>query len=64
VFFQIHEVYYNDQNIPTGYTENGARIISEDFKGLEWTLNNMLECLKKPVLWAGEKFPQEYENNK
>jgi hypothetical protein len=59
VYLSIHEVYYTN-GIPDSYTLNPITIGSEDLKGIKWTLNRMKECLKKPILWAGESFPNEY----
>jgi hypothetical protein len=60
VYFSIHEVFYNGEGIPNGYTSNPITIGSEDLKGIKWTLNRMKECVKKPILWAGDYFPFEY----
>jgi hypothetical protein len=57
-YFQIHNVHYTN-DIPDGCGELPVPIGSETLKGIQWTLNRMQEALKKPVLWAGEKFPQE-----
>lgn len=59
VYLEIHEVYYNEDGIPDSYTANAITIGSEELKGIRWTLNKIQECLKKPILWAGENFPQE-----
>ena len=59
VYLQIYEVYYDENNMPNSYTNTPVSIGSEDLKGLSWTLNKMKACLKKPVLWKGDKFPQE-----
>lgn len=59
VYLQIHEVYYNEEGKPNGYTENPISVGSETVKGITWTLNKMLECRTKPILLAGEKFPKE-----
>ena len=64
VFFQIYEVLYNDDNMPNGYIENPISIGSESIEGIKWQINRIKECLKKPILWAGDKFPQEYKPNK
>lgn len=61
ILFQIHEVYYDDEGKPRGYTENGIPVMSESIKGITWTLNKMLACRKKPILWAGDNFPNEYK---
>ena len=63
VYLQIHEVYYNEEGKPNGYTENPISVGSETVKGITWTLNKMLECRTKPILWAGEKFPNECKTN-
>jgi hypothetical protein len=60
IYFQIHEVYYDDSGTPNGYTENSVSVGGESLKDIGWTLNRMKECLKKPILWAGDKFPSEY----
>ena len=59
---RIHEVYYKDGKA-NGYTENAVSIGGEDLKAITWTLNKMKECRKKPILWAGDKFPNEYHGN-
>ena len=61
IIFSIHEVYYDDKGVPNGYTANPIRISGESMEGLKWTLEKMQECLEKPVLWEGERFPQVYE---
>ena len=60
VYLQIHEVYYDEEGKPNSYTEP-IPVGSETVKGITWTLNKMLECRAKPILWAGEKFPKEYK---
>jgi len=60
VYFNIHEVYYKD-GIPDGYTANPISVGGESIKSIRWTLNKMKECLKKPILWGDERFPQEYK---
>lgn len=59
VYLQIHEVYYDENGLPNGYTKNPVSVGGEDLKAITWTLNKMLEAKKKPVLWDGELFPQE-----
>ena len=60
IYFKVHEVYY-ENNVPNGYTVNSATVESETLKGIKWTLNKMKEATKKPILWAGERFPNEFE---
>ena len=63
IFFQIHEVYYDKNKKPESYTKNPIYVGGEDLKSITWTLNRMLESRKKPILWAGDKFPKEFEIN-
>lgn len=60
IYFEIHEVYYDENGIPNGYKEKPVTIGGENIKGMRWALNKMKECLKKPILWAGDDFPKEY----
>ena len=60
IYFEIHEVYYDKNGIPNGYKEKPVTIGGENIKGMRWSLNKMKECLKKPILWAGDDFPKEY----
>ena len=62
VCFAIHEVYYKNGK-PINYTENAVTVDAYDDEGIEGlraTLDRMLKCLDNPILWAGDKFPQEY----
>jgi hypothetical protein len=60
VSFRICEVYYNKDNKPNGYIEEKATQ-AESIEGLKWCLKKQLKALKKPILIAGDKFPQEYK---
>jgi len=61
IYFMIHEVSYNENNIPYSYTERATTVGGEDLKSITWILYRMLECRNKPILWAGEKFPKEFK---
>jgi len=58
IYFKIHEVYYKDE-IPFDYTIDPVIIESEKIKEIKWMLNKIQEAIKKPILWAGENFPNE-----
>lgn len=61
IYLEIQEVYYaedNDNN-PNGYRP--AHIGGDNLKEIGWTLDRMKECLKKPILWCGDRFPEEYK---
>lgn len=60
-YFQVHEVYYDENDKANRYAKNPISIGSETIEGINWTLNQMLECLGKPILWAGYGFPNEYK---
>lgn len=59
VELSIHEVYYNDNDIPDSYTKFPVSVNSDSPKGIKWSLNKMQDALKKPILWAGKEFPKE-----
>lgn len=63
VYLEIYEVYYTN-DIPDSYTLNPITLGSDDLKGLKWTVNRIKECLNKPILWYGDKFPNIYEEMK
>lgn len=59
IYLQIHDVYYDENNIPHSYTSKPVTIGGHNIKQIKQTLNKMLECTTKPILWAGDKFPNE-----
>jgi hypothetical protein len=59
MYFQIHEVYYDKDGKPDGYTANGVSVGAESLDGIKWVLNKMKECVNKPILLADD-FPNEY----
>jgi hypothetical protein len=61
IYFKIHQVYYDEKQNPKSYGKEGLESeLIDNIKQIRWTLNKMKECLKKPILWAGDKFPEEY----
>ena len=62
MYFQIHEVYYDKEGTPNGYSTNAVSVGGDTINSITWTLNKMKECRGKPVLFAGDKFPNEYKN--
>jgi hypothetical protein len=58
----IHEVHYHEDK-PYGLTAEPVPVGGNTIKGLRWTLKHMGKALKKPILWGGDKFPQEYKQN-
>ena len=63
VYLEMHEVYYTN-DIPSSYTMEAISIGGESVKSINWVLNKMKLATKKPILWYGEKFPNEYLESK
>jgi hypothetical protein len=59
VYFEIHEVYYDEDGKPISYTADGANVGSESLDGIKRVLDKMKECVNKPILSADD-FPNEY----
>ena len=65
VRFTIHEVHYDDNNEPVGFTENSIIPVafisepSDPIESIDWQLEAMKLALKKPVL-DYNNFPNEY----
>ncbi len=50
MYFQIHEVYYDEEGKPNSYTANGVSVWSDNLDGINWILDKMKECAIKPIL--------------
>lgn len=63
VFLEIHEVFYDgeDESKATTCTVNAVTVGAEDVDGVKWSLEMMAEALDKPILWADDRFPEEYK---
>lgn len=59
-YFQMHEVYYDEDGNPDGYTENPIHIGAKSIEELEWVFEKMKEALTKPIL-STKDFPNEYQ---
>ena len=59
MYFQIHEVYYDKDGKPDGYTANAVSVGAESLDGIKWVLDKMKECVNKPILLADD-FPNEH----
>ena len=60
MYFQIHEVYYDKEGKPDGYTANGVSVGAESLDGINWVLDKMKECLEKPIL-SVENFQETFK---
>jgi hypothetical protein len=61
ISFAVHEIHYENA-VPVNYTENAVRANGDSIKEVIQDLQMMLKDIQnKSVLWAGDKFPQEYK---
>lgn len=61
IYFDIHSVYYHD-GLPVACSLNPAPVGGSSVDEAMKDLTLMQECFKKPIIWYGEKFPEEYDN--
>lgn len=50
VYYRIEECYYSEKGKVPHSTTDGLIIQGESVKDLEWTLKQMLKCLKNPII--------------
>ncbi len=62
IYFQIHEVYYDEKGNPNSYAANAVSVGDESIEGINWTLDKMKECVNKPIL-SVDNFPNEWLSN-
>ena len=60
-YLQIHEVYYDENGIPDGYTEKPVNVGGDDIKEILRVIDKMKDCTEKSILFAGDEFPKEYK---
>lgn len=60
IYLSVHIVYYRDK-VPVSYAEPAAGTGGESPKSIKWTLKQMKKALKKPILWYGDRFPEEHK---
>jgi hypothetical protein len=56
----IHEVYYDENGVPSGYTADPVWVLGSSLKDIKWALRRMTEATKKPIL-SINNFPNEYK---
>lgn len=59
--FAVHDVYYDERGKPNAYDDRTHSLDADTPKELVWMNRRVKEALKKPILWHGDKFPQEYK---
>lgn len=61
IYFDIHRVYYENGEI-VSYGETPISLYSESIDEISNIVEKIKDCLTKPALWSGDKFPREYES--
>ncbi len=56
---QVHEVYYTDKN-PDAWIEAEKAPIGDSIEEVNDVLTMMSGALKRPILYAGDRFPEVY----
>lgn len=56
---EVHEVYYNLEDRPVSYIDN-VNLTGDNIKEIKTSIKLIEKAFSKPILWHGEKFPQEY----
>lgn len=64
VYFKIHECYYDKEGNPTSYTTNHIKFEAINLEDIKREIQMISIAFKKPILWYGDKFPEEYKLNK
>lgn len=60
-WYQIHEVYYDDNGEINGYTERGTIVSGNSVEDIKWTLEKMLDSLNKEII--NQNKDEKYNNN-
>lgn len=63
-YLRIHEVYYDTYGVPDGYSESPSQIGGENTDEVKLNVELVNMALNKPILFGGDKFPQEYKIKK
>jgi hypothetical protein len=57
--FRIHEVF-NTKGKPDSYSTEAQTVEGDSIASLLFTLNAMKRALLEPILWAGDRWPEEF----
>lgn len=61
-YFSIHEVHYEDAK-PVAYSAIATDVGGESIRSITWLLTKMMKARKKPILWYGDRFPEEFKED-
>jgi hypothetical protein len=59
--FNIHEVLYDKHGTPDCYSSDAISVGGGSIDSLLFTINGMKRAITEPILWAGERWPQEFK---
>jgi hypothetical protein len=62
MYFAIHTVYYDDENKVKSYSSEPSYPLGGSIDDLECDLRNKLLAFDRPILYYGDKFPNEYNH--
>jgi hypothetical protein len=60
IYFDIHSVYYQN-DLPIACSLHPASVGGSSVDEAMKDLTLMQECFRKPVIWYGDRFPEEYK---
>lgn len=66
IYLVINDVYYDKDGTPNGYGDvgrdrRGETVHGESIEDMRDILKRMTEALDKPILYGGDRWPQEYK---
>lgn len=56
-----HEVFYDEAGAPNGHTKEPTTVRGETVEEILEYLDKVKTATEKPILWAGDRFPEEYK---
>jgi hypothetical protein len=59
IYFYVTEVNYDEDGLPICYGK-AETLSCNTIGGIFFIHKKMKSAFKKPILWAGDKFPNEY----
>ena len=58
-FLHIYDVYYDENDVPNGYSKTPSKFMFDESQNVNWYKEKLKEALKKPIL-SVENFPKEF----
>lgn len=64
MLFEIYEVYYDEDGNAAMHDEYPACVFGDDIDEILFCLNGMKDAINRPILWLGDKFPEQFDYDK